>query len=120
MKMPLILKTGRRTLVVAFAVIAPWVVELANAAPLDTHLNRDEASTSRDSAVNEADTLPATRPEQPQLSPDAQGAQGPLRSGSDQHEPYRTDPAIRDTNPLTVNGLWETLPGNVVVRPRSP
>lgn len=62
--------------------------------------------------ANEPGTIPAARPGLPQLR---RGAEGPLR-GEIEH---KADPSVRDTNPLTVNGLWETLPGNVIARPQA-
>ena len=57
-----------------------------------------------------AGTMPAAPPGLP-----PRGLQGPIRA--DPRPDTRTDPSIRDTNPLTANGLWETQPGNAISQP---
>jgi len=55
-------------------------------------------------------TIPAARPGLP-----PRGLLGAIRAES--RLATSTDPAIRDTNPLTANGLWETGPGNAISQP---
>lgn len=109
MKNFLLLKSGR-ALVVAFAAIAPVVAGQVSAAPDNASTKGVSSSSSRDSGVVESGTIPQARPGLPQLS---RGAEGPIRSDMR----VSSDPSIRDKNPLTVNGLWETLPGGRVATP---
>jgi hypothetical protein len=101
----------------ALAVAALTATTLTQAVAADTSMRKDAGASNaamRSSASSEASepgTIPAARPGLPQLS---RGAEGPLRADSSP----KADPALRDTNPLTANGLWETLPGNTIGRPK--
>lgn len=87
----------------------------AAAAPADAQADKPGSAAMRTSPANgasEPGTIPAARPGLPQIQ---RGAEGPLRSDE---QSRKADPSIRDTHPLTVNGLWETMPGNGIARPR--
>lgn len=104
--------TSRSALVFACAAVLSVAGGPVNAAPAsDKNMGRD-ASVWRDSGATEAGTIPAARPGLPKIPV---GAEGPIRS--DSMGKAGSDPSIRDHNPLTVNGLWETHPGNLVSRP---
>lgn len=105
MKNFLPLTSGRRMLVLAFAAIAPVVVGQVSAAPDTKDIN---SSSSGVSGRVVDGTIPQARPGLPQL---AVGAEGPIRSDM---RTTSTDPSIRDSNPLTMNGLWEMLPGDKI------
>jgi len=109
MKNPSFLKSGRCALLFAAAGLAPLVVGQVNAAPAGSAKNTEDARVASASGAVEDGTIPAARPGLPQIP---RGAQGPIRSDT-----RSSDPSIRDSNPLTLNGLWETLPGNRVSRP---
>lgn len=94
---------------VALAIIAPWLVTPLSAAPAASHPSGDYSYILDGAVSGEAGTIPAARPEPPELQ---RGAAGPTRS--DLLSRSSSDPSIRDQNPLTTNGLWETLPGNRV------
>jgi hypothetical protein len=106
------LKSGRSALTVAFAALVPLTAGNLLAASDSSYPGKGGARVERDAVSIEEGTIPAARPIPPQ-SP--LGVEGRIRSDT----PNRpgADPSIRDTNPLTVNGLWVTLPGNRVVRP---
>jgi hypothetical protein len=121
MKAPMYLTSERLARLLAGAALAAMAVVQAHAAPADTQAGKpgkavmQTSTTSTASTTSEASepgTIPAARPGLPQMQ---RGAEGPLRT--DEHL-RKADPSIRDTNPLTVNGLWETLPGNVIAQPR--
>jgi len=107
------LNSYRSALVMTFAVLALIPLGQVNAAPNSTGSSGDEARLSRDTGYaevgTEVGTIPAARPGLPQKTV---GAEGPLRT-----DKRGSDPSVRDTNPLTVNGLWETQPGNLVTKP---
>lgn len=108
----LYLESGRGALTVAFAVLVPFIAGNLLAASDSSYPDKGGARAERDPVSIEEGTIPAARPIPPQSY---LGAEGPVRS--DTPDTRSTDPSIRDTNPLTVNGLWVTLPGNRVVRP---
>ena len=111
MKQQMLISAGVGVATVAWAVFSPlaWA---ASTAPADS-----TGYLSYPHVMNEEGTIPAARPIPPQRGVGALGPQGPVRS---EVMPKRgTDPAIRDQNPLTINGLWETLPGDAIARPRS-
>ena len=101
--------SGRRALILTFVALTPLAAGQLYAAP-------DFSKASGDNAriMLETGTIPAARQLPPQSS---RGAEGPIRS--DNQRQAGSDPSIRDSNPLTFNGLWETLPGNQVRRPGS-
>lgn len=101
------LNSGRRALAVACLAITPFVGQV-NAAP------DNSAMGSRESGAVESGTIPQARPGLPQLS---RGAEGPVRL--DMRATVSTDPSVRDSNPLTMNGLWEMRPGNEIATSRS-
>jgi len=110
MKSLAFLKSGSSALIVACAALAPFVVGQAGAAPAEQAPVWRSAMSSE--ANTEVGTIPAARQGLPQQNP--RGAEGPIRSDN---RGQGGNPSIRDSNPLTVNGLWETMPGNVVSRP---
>ena len=112
MKNFLHLKSGRSTLTVAFAAFVPLTAGNLYAALDNSDPSEDIMQVPYNSAPMEEGTIPAARPEPTQSS---LGAEGPIRE--DASDKQGTDPSIRDTNPLTVDGLWVILPGNRVVRP---
>lgn len=113
MKKTLFPDSGRRALVAALAALAPLAVAQMNAAPANTNPGADqEARAWGDSVATETGTIPAARPGLPQIP---RGAEGPLRSEAGRIA--SSDPSLRDSNPLTANGLWESVPGNRIVRP---
>ena len=115
MKSLAFLKSGSSALIVACAALAPFVVGQAGAAPASGKAGGEQAPvwrTMSSEANTEVGTIPAARQGLPQQNP--RGAEGPIRSDS---RAQGGNPSIRDSNPLTVNGLWETMPGNVVSRP---
>ncbi|MFZ2853972.1 MAG: hypothetical protein WAZ34_07660 [Rhodocyclaceae bacterium] len=106
-------RSGRLTQMLAGVALAALAVH-AQAAPTDTRTDRPEGTAMRTgttSDVSEPGTIPAARPGLPQIQ---RGAEGPLRG--DEYS-RKADPSIRDTHPLTVNGLWETQPGNRIAPP---
>lgn len=105
MKTPISPKSVRRAALVACAILAPFAAGQVGAAPAG-------ANPSDNSVSSEAGTIPAARQLPPQSS---RGAEGPIRS--DPRNQAYSDPSLRDSNLLTVNGLWETLPGNRVAKP---
>lgn len=116
MKKSMFFMFPRLARVLAGAALAAVAVGQVDAAPA-----REQAATEAGamdegmlSETSEPGTIPAARPGLPKM---LRGAQGPMRSGDEGQRQVSTDPAIRDTNPLTVNGLWETMPGNSIVRP---
>lgn len=114
MRKPSFHKPARIARVLVAMALAATVVAPVAAAPADSQMGKDQrAATMRSDAKSEANepgTIPAARPGLPQLS---RGAEGPLRTDT-----TKADPSLRDTNPLTANGLWETLPGNAIARPK--
>lgn len=114
MKSLVFLRSGSGALLVVCAALAPFVVGLANAAPASGKTSSEQAQVWHDGMSNEVGTIPAARQGPPSQAP--RGAEGPIRSDI---RGQAGDPSIRDANPLTVNGLWETLPGNVVRKPRT-
>lgn len=112
MKEPVVFKSGLGALIVAVATSASLAVGPVYAAPADSSTYADSVH-GRDSSSSEAGTIPAARPGLPEIS---RGVEGPIRSEDQSRS--RGDPSIRDSNPLTVNGLWETHPGNIVTTPQ--
>lgn len=108
------LMSGCLTQILAGVALTAMAVH-AQAAPINAQTDqrgRAAMRTSTASDASEPGTIPAARPGLPQIQ---RGAEGPLRT--DEHL-RKADPSIRDTHPLTVNGLWETLPGNSIAQPR--
>ncbi len=58
-------------------------------------------------------TIPWGPPGVPQLEQNAPGPQGPVRADTG----LAGGPSIRDTDPLTMNGPWEQLPGDRIYNP---
>lgn len=111
MKKQMLISTGCGMATVAWAVFAPlaWA---ASTVPAD-----NTESMQYQPVMSEEGTIPAARPEPPYQGADTLGPQGPVRSEAMPQS--GTDPSIRDQNPLTVDGLWETLPGNAIATPHS-
>lgn len=116
--LPTFLASERLARILAGAALAAMAVLQADAAPADMQAGKQgkavmqTSTASTSTETSEPGTIPAARPGLPQIQ---RGAEGPLRT--DEHL-RKADPSIRDTHPLTVNGLWETLPGNVIARPQ--
>ncbi|MDD5249533.1 MAG: hypothetical protein PHY45_11140 [Rhodocyclaceae bacterium] len=110
------LEASRRALVAclaaAAAVAAVSAVGQTTAAAGEYPFGPDVRGFSPDGAM-EPGTIPAARPGLPQQ--ESRGARGPLRT--DELQQPRSDPSIRDTDPLTMNGLWEQHMGDVVTHP---
>ena len=103
----------RNALLAVAALASVSAAVIAAPPPTYTPGNAPNAAMSRDTAADEAGTIPAARPGLPQQNP--RGAEGPIREGYTDRP--RSDASIRDTNPLTMHGLWETKPGNQVTKP---
>ena len=103
----------RNTLLVVAALASVSAAVIA--APPSTYApgNAPDSTMSRDTAADEAGTIPAARPGLPQQN--SRGAQGSIREGYPAQP--GSDASIRDSNPLTMHGLWETKPGNLVTKP---
>lgn len=109
----------RNALLVAVAALVSVPAEVIAATPSSASTptyssgNAINTATSRDTVADEAGTIPAARPGLPQQNP--RGAEGPIREGYTARS--GSDASLRDSNPLTMHGLWETKPGNVVTKP---
>lgn len=117
MKNPTFPTAARLAKVVAGTALAALAVAQVQAAPAAAQGGRqDKAAIHTGTAgdASEPGTIPAARPGLPQMP---RGAEGPLRTDAPQ---TKADPSLRDSHPLTVNGLWETLPGNVIAKPLPP
>ena len=104
---------ARSALIATSVILASLAFGQMNGASSGAYPGNDGSRAWRDADSLEAGTIPAARPGLPQRS--SRGAQGPIRSDAPGYA--HTDPSIRDNNPLTVNGLWETLPGNRITSP---
>ncbi len=102
---------GRVLAAALAALAAPLVIAAQSVSGVQSMPVIGNAQDTRAELI-ENGTMPDGPPGLPQAE---RGAAGPLRTDA-MNEP-RTDPAIRDENPLTKNGLWETLPGNRIARP---
>jgi hypothetical protein len=94
--------------VAALAAFAPLAGAQANAT--SGGAAEDSAALPNDSGAVVNGTIPAAPPGLPEQAPS--GAQGPARADTG----LASDPSVRDTDPQTVNGLWEMHPGNRVTR----
>lgn len=105
----------RNALMVAVAALLTAMTPTLGAAMGSSPESAHEGGMPQSNSTDEAGTIPAARPGLPQQPPS--GAAGPIR------EDYMVrpdgDPSIRDSNPLTINGLWETQPGNRVTKPEA-
>jgi hypothetical protein len=110
MKTSTLLQFLGRALVVASATVAPIAIGQTGAAAGSARVSGLDTVMAQESGAVVDGTIPAARPGLPELQ---RGAQGPIRP--DALSESRTDPSVRDTDPLTMNGLWETKPGNVVI-----
>lgn len=114
MNQPLALRNGTRGMLLAvFASLLPLAAAQTVGNVPDDTLSRYELSSSITPNAGpdpmEARTILPERPGLPGQTP--AGAQGPLRSDAE----LASDPSIRDSNPDTMNGVWEQLSGNRVV-----
>jgi hypothetical protein len=106
-----ILSTSGRGFIAVVAVAASFAAGRASAAQDENNPYAALDDPALQAEWLAAGTIPAERPGLPQMQDQGTiGAQGPMRFD----ETHRTDPSIRDTDPLTQNGVWEQHFGNVV------
>jgi hypothetical protein len=91
----------------ALAIALSAVASLAMAQGAAANQRGEDATQNS----TDAGTIPWGPPGLPERAP--AGAQGPVHFDPG----LNSDPSIRDTDPLTMNGLWELLPGDRIVKP---